>query len=81
MPTPRESDAPITVGQAYDAMLRFLNIYWSETKSDDVGGLLGELQMAGDGLPMDGRNWNRWLKCAAEASHSDRGEAPADSHL
>jgi hypothetical protein len=34
----------LTVGQAYRAMVAFLDAYWQRTHAEDVASLLGDLQ-------------------------------------
>lgn len=52
-----------TERQAFDAMVRFLEVYYQETNSDDVGALLGDLQILEDGKTADPAAWEEWLKC------------------
>ena len=39
--------------QAFRAMVLFLERYFEQTQSDDVGALLGDLQLLDDGLTAD----------------------------
>jgi len=50
----------LTSIQAFTAMRRFLEMYYSRTLSDDVGSLLGDLQMTGDGETSDPAAWHDW---------------------
>jgi len=56
----------LTVLQAFNAMRKFLEKYYEETSSDDVGSLLGELQFLNDGETADPTAWIDWLKCVKE---------------
>lgn len=47
---------------AYKAMVTYLEKYYDQTKSSDVGGLLGSMQMLEDGRPADSAIWNEWLE-------------------
>jgi hypothetical protein len=47
--------------QAYMAMVCFLERLQERTKSDDLAGYLGDLQINGyDGMPMDSAMWSDW---------------------
>jgi hypothetical protein len=48
---------------AYKAMFLFLQKYYRETKSDDVGGLLGGMSFLPQGGTADPASWNDWIKC------------------
>ena len=52
----------LTVQQAFQAMVNFLEGYYERTKSDDIGSLLGDLQMLNDGNTADPAAWHRWVK-------------------
>jgi hypothetical protein len=52
----------LTLKQGYLAMYAFLDSFYSETKSDDVGGLLGDMSFLADGSTADGAAWSDWLK-------------------
>ena len=56
----------ITEYQAFEAMKKFLEKYYRRTASDDVGSLLGDLQMLQDGVTADPAAWNDWIKCVQE---------------
>ena len=43
----------LTIKQAYAAMFYFLEQFYTRTKSDDIGGLLGAMSLLDDGLPAD----------------------------
>ncbi|HZS77310.1 MAG TPA: hypothetical protein VFA41_11910 [Ktedonobacteraceae bacterium] len=55
----------LTIRQAYDAMILFLENYYQQTNSDDVGALLGDLSMEiwADGSSGDPAAWDDWLEC------------------
>lgn len=46
---------------AYKAMIRFLEKYYERTNSDDIGSLLGDLQLLSDGSTADPAAWNDWI--------------------
>ena len=48
--------------QALKAMVKFLELYYEQTNSDDVGSLLSEVQTLSDGSTADPAAWNSWLK-------------------
>ncbi|HAC65515.1 MAG TPA: hypothetical protein DCF68_18785 [Cyanothece sp. UBA12306] len=52
----------LTEKQAYLAMIEFLDYYYEQTQSDEVGELLGSLQLLEDGKPADPAMWKDWLK-------------------
>jgi hypothetical protein len=53
----------LTARQAFEAMELFLEKFYENTHSDDVGGLLGDLQIVGDGMPADPAAWQDWMRC------------------
>jgi hypothetical protein len=59
----------LTSLQAYSAMLCFLENYYNKTLSDDLGSLLGDLQLCGDNKPFDPAAWHDWIK-ALGTQHS-----------
>jgi hypothetical protein len=63
-----DKDFRISLEDAYVAMFRFLEIYYNNTKSDDVGALLGSMQLRRrNGLPLDVGNWDLWLEAVSDA--------------
>lgn len=48
----------LTALQAFNAMRKFLEAYYSRISSDDVGSLLGDLQILQDGGTADPAAWN-----------------------
>ncbi len=52
----------LTEKQAYLAMIEFLDDYYEQTQSDEIGELLGSLQLLEDGKPADPAMWEDWLK-------------------
>jgi hypothetical protein len=51
----------LTVEQAYRAMLVFLEREYNISHSDELGGLLGGLQVLQDGKTADPAAWGDWL--------------------
>lgn len=56
----------LTELQAFNAMRKFLEGYWERTNSDDIGGLLGELQLSPDGGTFDPAAWGDWVESVEE---------------
>lgn len=52
----------LTEKQAFLAMVSFLENYYKQTKSDEIGALLGSLQLLDDGITADPAMWDDWLK-------------------
>lgn len=50
----------ITKMEAFLAMKEFLNSYYKMTKSDDVGALLGAMEILEDGETADPAIWEDW---------------------
>lgn len=67
----------LTYEQSFAAMFCFLDKYWKQTCSDDIGGLLGSLSIQRDGKPADVAMWNEWLSCCKLAlGEVDKGTSP-----
>lgn len=49
--------------EAFKAMCCFLEKYYEQTSSDDVGSLLGEMQILEDNETADPAAWHDWLDC------------------
>jgi hypothetical protein len=58
----------MTVQQAYTAMIFFLEGRYELTDSDEIGGLLGSMQLLEDGKPADPALWHDWLKAVENIS-------------
>jgi len=56
-----EAAPNLTIEQAYQSMVCFLEAYWERTQSDEIGALLGGLALDADGRPMDPAAWSDWL--------------------
>ncbi len=52
----------LTIEQAFQAMVLFLESFYERTEADEVGALLGDLQILEDGITADPAAWNDWLK-------------------
>jgi hypothetical protein len=61
----------LTQEQAYAAMFLFLAQYYHRTSSDDVGGLLSDLQIMPDGISADPAAMSDWQTCLAQAQAHD----------
>ena len=55
-------DLKISLLDAFKAMQFFLENYYEQTKSDDVGSLLGDLQILSDKSTADPAAWCDWIK-------------------
>ncbi len=53
----------LTYLEAFKAMRCFLENYYDQTNSDDVGSLLGEMQILEDGETADPASWDDWMDC------------------
>lgn len=51
----------ITAMQAFKAKVCFLEDYYYKTSSDDLGSLLGDMQLFEDGSTWDPTIWNDWI--------------------
>ena len=49
--------------QAFEAMKIFLEKYYENSSSEDVGSLLGDLQFLGNNETADPGAWQYWLDC------------------
>jgi hypothetical protein len=65
----------LTTLQAFNAMRKFLEGYYERTSSDDVGSLLGDMQMFHDGETFDPAAWDDWTN-AVEDVLQGRGPKP-----
>lgn len=53
----------LTYFEAFKAMSCFLEKYYDQTSSDDVGSLLGEMRILENGSTADPAAWEDWLNC------------------
>lgn len=65
----------IEIAKAYKAMFFFLEKYYRDTQSDDVGSLLGEMSLLPDGSTADPASWNTWLECVQQAINDPSDES------
>jgi hypothetical protein len=56
----------LTELQAFNAMRKFLEGYYDRTHSDDLGVLLGELQLFPEGGTFDPAAWYDWIESVEE---------------
>ena len=54
--------------EAYRAMCCFLENYYVQTGSDDVGALLGSMQIQEDKNTADPAIWDEWKECIEKAT-------------
>jgi hypothetical protein len=65
----------LTDKQAFAAMVSFLENYYQQTQADDIGALLGSLQLLSDGKPADPALWQDWLASVQKVS-PQKAESP-----
>jgi hypothetical protein len=53
-------DETVTIREAYEAMFAFLEKFYCNTGSDDVGSLLGSMSMLSEGGTADPAMWGEW---------------------
>ena len=58
----------MTDKQAFEAMVNFLEHIYERTGSDDLGSLLGDLQMLEDGTTADPAAWQDWLNSVRQVT-------------
>jgi hypothetical protein len=63
----------LTIRQAFEAMVVFLEVYYERTHSDDIGALLGDLNthLWADGITGDPAAWKDWLESVQKVLMSD----------
>jgi len=54
----------VTIQQAYKIMFVFLERIYEQTKSDELGALLGGFSLLPDGGTADAAAWEDWLEAA-----------------
>jgi|JFJP01.1.fsa_nt_gi hypothetical protein len=62
----------LTIEQAFKVMVIFLEDYYKRTHSDEIGILLGDLQLMEDGNPGDPASWSDWLISARKILGLDK---------
>ena len=50
----------LTLDEAYDAVIDYLDAYYEKTKSDDIGSLLSGMVLLSDGRPADNAALDDW---------------------
>lgn len=63
----------LTLKQAYLAMFIFLDKEYERVPSDELGGLLGSLQLTVNSMPMDPGAWEDWLDAVQKLSGLEDG--------
>ncbi|MBD2449341.1 hypothetical protein H6G76_19685 [Nostoc sp. FACHB-152] len=61
----------LTEKEAYAAMYAYLVSVYERTKSDDLGGLLGDMSTVQDGTTADPAVWHEWLRCVTQVKHGE----------
>lgn len=70
-----ENECILNSREAYSAMFKFLEKYYEETHSEEIGGLLGSMAISSDGFPMDSGYWNEWLSIVKKVKSADSSQA------
>jgi hypothetical protein len=60
-------DETLTVKQAYAAMFTYLCTVYESSRSDFLGGMLGDMALLDDNKPADPAIWPEWLKAVQQA--------------
>ena len=72
----------LTLHQAYLVMFEFLRVYYERGKSDDIGSLLGGLQLLSDGGSADPayypHDWELAVRVVLAAESTPEGYREAD---
>ena len=70
----------LTIEEAYKAMFVFLDEIYKQTKSEDMGCLLGGMEfLASDNLPAVPECWEIWLECV-EKNKKDSQLTPEEAY-
>lgn len=59
----------LTYLEAFKVMSCFLEEYYNRTLSEDIGALLGEIQILEDGKTADPAAWQDWINCIQTIIH------------
>ena len=54
----------LTLKQAFRTVIKFLDGYYKNNPSDDLGLLLGEMQLQNDNISADSATWGYWIDSA-----------------
>lgn len=71
------ADNTMTVEQAYQAMLAFLQREVELTESSDLADLVSEYRLGADGHPRDPSLWEEWLEAVASTRRPRGGGGPS----
>lgn len=64
----------LTVREAFRSMVVFLEGYYDETHSDDVGALLGDMLFHEDGTTFDPAAWLKWIDAVRKVKNESLGQ-------
>ncbi|MGN9163739.1 hypothetical protein ACTNDY_00440 [Tissierellaceae bacterium HCP3S3_D8] len=53
----------LTIKEAFESMVKYLEMYYERTDSEDIGSLLGDMILLEDGITSDPAVWNDWITC------------------
>ena len=60
----------LTIEEAFEAMTLFLEIYYENTNSEDVGGLLSSMMILENGITADPAVWHDWIDSVEKAKQN-----------
>ena len=61
----------LTYLEAFRAMTCFLEKFYEQTSSADIGSLLGEIQILQDEKTADPAAWEDWMNCIQKTNQKD----------
>ncbi len=74
------ADTNLTYTEAFKSMICFLKNYYTQTSSDDVKSLLGDLQLLKNGETTTPPAWTDWLDCVNKIMNTPhKGDDPQSS--
>jgi hypothetical protein len=76
--TRNEKKPVLSERQAYRVMLRYLEMQYDRTRSDDLGVLLGSASLLEDGLPADPAMAADWRACVDAVVTDNIAKAAAE---
>jgi hypothetical protein len=66
----------LTLDEAYDAMVDFLEKYYKMTNSDDIGSFLSAMQLIGKAQTADPAMWHDWKDSVDKILKQPAGSRP-----
>ena len=68
-------ESKLTARNAYVAMFLFLEKCWKQTKSEEIGKLLGGMSLLQDGGSADAAYFHDWMQCVMQVTSGQTSEA------